>query len=112
VDAFVGQVSFHYVPSPLSIRSPVTLLPVFLQSRERRHSSPDLELDVDPDALLETDALGLSKAEKEAEEEAKRLEESRYTQSFVDTRKPEFHANGQPNYEREGCVAAKGSRKC
>lgn len=51
---------------------------VVLQGRERRHSSPELELDVDPNALLETDALGLSKAEREAEEEAKRLEESRY----------------------------------
>lgn len=48
-----------------------------LQGRERRHSSPEAELDLDPNALLETDALGLSKAEKEAEEEARRLEESR-----------------------------------
>jgi hypothetical protein len=48
-----------------------------MQSRKHRHSSPDLELDVDPDALLETDALGLCKAEREAEEAAKRREESR-----------------------------------
>jgi hypothetical protein len=47
------------------------------QDRGRRYSSPEAELDLDPNALLETDALGLSKAEKEAEEEERRLEESR-----------------------------------
>jgi len=79
------------------------------QGRSRRHSSDDdAELDLDPNVLLEGDALGLSNAEREAQEEARRLEESRKRRQAILAKHQQAAAVAAPTATAAAAAAADG----